>query len=33
MRLSNIVTKEDVLESIELIKFATQSAAIDPSTG
>lgn len=33
MRLSNIVTKDDVIESIELIKVATQAAAIDPSTG
>lgn len=33
MRLSHYVTKEDVLESIELIKSATQAAAIDPSTG
>lgn len=33
MRLSHYVTREDVLESIELIKSATQAAAIDPSTG
>ena len=33
MRLSHYVTKEDVLESIDLIKTATQAAAIDPSTG
>ena len=33
MRLSNLVTKEDVFEAIDLIKVATQAAAIDPSTG
>lgn len=33
MRLSNLVTKEDVLEAIDLIKIATQAAAIDPATG
>ncbi len=33
IRLSNLVTKDDVLEAIDLIKVATQAAAIDPSTG
>jgi DNA replication licensing factor MCM4 len=33
MRLSNLVTKEDVFEAIDLIRVATQAAAIDPSTG
>ena len=33
MRLSNVVDKEDVLESIRLIKEATMRASIDPITG
>lgn len=33
MRLSSKVTKEDVIESIKLLKDATQTAAIDPTTG
>jgi DNA replication licensing factor MCM4 len=33
MRLSHLVTKEDVFEAVDLIRVATQAAAIDPSTG
>lgn len=33
MRLSQWVTAEDVKESIRLLKEATQTAAIDPTTG
>lgn len=33
MRLSSLVTKEDVFEAIDLIKQATQQAAMDPITG
>lgn len=33
MRLSNIVTNEDVKEAARLIRVATQNAATDPRTG
>lgn len=33
MRLSNIVEEKDVDEAIALVKFATQQAATDPTTG
>lgn len=33
MRLSGLVSRDDVYEAIELIKLATQQAAMDPITG
>lgn len=33
MRLSNLVEERDVDEAIALVKFATQQAATDPTTG
>ncbi len=33
MRLSNKVEERDVDEAIALVKFATQQAATDPTTG
>ncbi len=33
MRLSNAVEEKDVDEAIALVKFATQQAATDPTTG
>ncbi len=33
MRLSELVTKKDVEEAVELVALATQQAATDPTTG
>lgn len=33
MKLSQVVTEEDVQEAIDLMKIAIQQAATDPNTG